>query len=155
MHLLKRHNEYRIFQDSSRESGKAFYARVGHLFVDKEIRKEMGGPLDSNDEWIWLLVLDPADAIVAFACLNCERLATKREVWFDNAYVKPDHRQHGLHAMLTDLRMDLARSVGAQVLKGLARPTAYISFEARGFEVVRQNGQYRTYQKVLSDAELV
>lgn len=57
--------------------------------------------------------------------------------------------------MLTDLRMDLARSVGAQVLKGLARPTAYISFEARGFEVVRQNGQYRTYQKVLSDAELV
>lgn len=155
MHLIERTKEgYRIVRDSSRESGKAFYARVGHLFVDKEIRKDMGGPLDSNDDYIWLLVLDEGDRIIAFACLDTSKLATKGEVWFDNAYVFPDYRQHGLHARLFDLRMQIVKELsGVRFLKGLARPAARLAFEVRGFDVISERGQYRVYQKVYNDAE--
>lgn len=153
MHLIERTKEgHRIFQDSSRESGKAFYARVGHLFIDKEIRKDMGGPLDSNDDYIWLLVMDEGDSIIAFACLDTGKLASRGEVWFDNAYVFPDYRQHGLHAKLFDLRMQLVKTLpGAHLLKGLARPTARMAFEMRGFDVVSERGQYRVYQKVYDE----
>lgn len=156
MHLIERTKEgYRIVRDSSRESGKAFYARVGHLFVDKEIRKEMGGPLDSNDDYIWLLVMDEGDVIIAFACLNTERLENKGEVWFDNAYVFPAYRQHGLHARLFDLRMQIVKILsGVRCLKGLARPVARMAFEARGFDVLSERGQYRVYQKVYNDDDL-
>lgn len=152
MHIIEQMptQKIRIVRDSSKESGKGFYARVGHLFVDKNIRKEMGGPLNSSDAWIWFLAMDVNDTIVAFACLNCEQIE-KGIIWFDNAYVFPDYRQLGLHAKLTDIRMQEAARLGAKILKGLARPTAYISFEARGFAVVRQNGMYRTYQKVLNE----
>lgn len=153
MHTIERTKEYRIVRDSSRESGPGFYARVGHLFVDKEIRKEMGGPLDSTDDYLWLLVIDRADVIIAFACLDTGRLAAHGEVWFDNAYVFPAYRAQGLHAKLSDLRMRIAKDLGAKVIKGLARPTAYLAFEARGFDVVAQRGQYRTYQKRIADAE--
>ncbi len=115
----------------------------------------MDGPLDSSDAYIWLLVMDAADQIIAFACLNTERLEKHGEVWFDNAYVFPAYRQHGLHARLFDLRMRIVKTLpGVRLLKGLARPTARTAFEARGFDVVRQNGQYWTYQKVY-DAESV
>ena len=121
MHTIERTKEYRIVRDSSRESGPGFYTRCGHLFVDKEIRKEMGGPLDSTDDYLWLLVIDRADTIIAFACLDTSRLATHGEVWFDNAYVYPDYRQQGFHARLFDLRMGIAKQqLKAHVLKGLA-----------------------------------
>lgn len=157
MHLIERTREgYRIVRDSSRESGKAFYARVGHLFIDKEIRKEMGGPLDSSDDYIWLLVMDKGDQIIAFACLDTGKLVSKGEVWFDNAYVFHSYRQHGLHARLFDLRMQIVKGLsGVRTLKGLARPTARMAFEARGFEVISERGQYRIYQKAYDDAELI
>lgn len=155
MHLLERTKEgYRIVRDSSRESGKAFYARVGHLFIDKAIRKEMDGPLNSSDDYIWLLVMDPGDNIIAFACIDTEKLTTKGEVWFDNAFVFPEYRKNGLHSKLFDIRMKIAKELGAKVIKGLARPAARIAFEARGFDVISERGQYRTYQKVIADESL-
>lgn len=141
-----------IVRDSSRESGPAFYARCGHIFVDKTIRREMGGPLDSNDDYLWFFAYD-SDAIAGFAALNCEHLASKRLVWFDNAYVYPAYRDRGLHGRLADLRLALARELGARAIRGLARPAAYVAFEARGFRLVSQRGMYRTYELRLDDAE--
>lgn len=155
MRLLKEHDGYRIYSDGSAKNGREFYARVGHLFVDKQIRKELGGPLDSSDDYIWLLVYDQGAQLVAFSCLNLEQLTTRGEVWFDNAYVFPEHREHGLHGVMFDVRLRLARSCGARVLKGLATPASRAIFEANGFTVASTRGQYRVYRKEVTDEQPV
>lgn len=142
-------------RDSSRESGPGFYARVGHLFVDKAIRKEMGGPLDSNDNYIWLIVFKATtDEIMAFACLDTGR--KPGEAWLDNAYVFPDYRHMGLHTRLTELRMQMIRHMpGVTTIKGLATPASRTQFEAHGFTVASERGQYRVYEKKVDHAESV
>lgn len=153
MHTIERTEGYRIVRDSSRESGAGFYARVGWLFTNKSIRKELGGPLDSNDDYIWLIVFKAAtDDIMAFACLDTGRKIG--ELWFDNAYVFPDYRGEGLHTRLFELRMEIAKTLpNIHSLKGLARPTARMAFEANGFTPISGRGQYRTYEKKVNDGD--
>lgn len=151
MRLLSEKDGYRIYSDSSQKSGTEFYARIGHVLVDRQIRKELGGPLNSSDDYIWLLTYDSKMHLVAFSSLNLEHLEKRGEGWFDNAYVFPEHRQHGLHRHMFELRLELARQCGVRVLKGLATPASRAVFEAYGFEIASTRGQYRVYRKDLSN----
>lgn len=155
MKLLDTFGEFRIYQASSRDGDAAFWTTLGPAFVDRAIHKEMGGPIASSDDYIWLVVLNQYDKLAAFSAINFERRAQGIAV-LDNAYVYPWHRENGLHRRMFELRLALLETaLDIRAVRGLALPSSRAVFEAHDFEVTRKNGQYWTYQKELKRDEPV
>lgn len=152
MVTLERYEGYRIVRDSEDQSGPGLFARIGPLGFDVAVHRELEGPMIHRPGTIWVLALHD-DAVVACAALHTDHLVPGGVVEFDNAYVRPDHRQHGLHGRLFDLRMQIAQEIGATTARGLARPTARLAFEAHGFTVKSQRGQWRVYERRLDDGK--
>lgn len=148
MQRITEHPPYTLYLDSSTRSGDAFYGRIGAAVFDRAIRKALDGALNNDDTYEWLLAYTADGALAAFSSFHTAHL-DKGVIWLDNAYVYPEHRKQGLHHAMFDLRLTLAKQVGATVVKGLATLASRDAFEANGFTVISERGQYRTYQKEL------
>lgn len=144
------HGDYRIFLDSSAESGNTFYCRMGRCFADRRIAKELAEPLYDEPGYHWLLACDAAGDICAFACLDATALEKRGEVTLTYGYVFEAHRERGLHHALFEARLRLAGELGAKVVRGVANGASRSTFLAYGFEKVRDNGQYTYFRKQLN-----
>lgn len=150
MKLYKTHGDYRIYLDSSTESGNTFYCRMGRYFADRSIANELTEPLYDSDTSLWLMATDAGGNIVAFGCLDTERMERKGEAVMTFGYVLPKHRNHGLHTALFEARLRLAADIGARTVYGVANGRSKSTFERHGFTVVRVNGQYTYFRKELT-----
>lgn len=150
MRLYATHGDYRIYLDSSAESGNTFYCRMGRFFADRQIAKELAEPLYDSPASLWLMATDAAGNICAFGCLDTERMEKKGEAVMTFGYVLPAHRGHGLHTALFEQRLRLAADIGARTVYGVANGRSHKTFERHGFTVVRVNGQYTYFRKELT-----
>lgn len=141
MKYLESDGEYRIYVDSSTQSGDEFYRRMGRCFADPGIRKELGGPLTDSPDHTWLLVYRD-DELVAFS--GWRRIGDI--AWFTETYVFPAHRRAGLFTRLFDLKYDLC-AAEARVVKGLANTLSRPLFERRGWRVSSIRGSWTYYEK--------
>lgn len=154
MKLYSTHGDYRIYLDSSAESGNTFYCRMGRFFADKEIGKELAEPLYDSPTSLWLMATDAAGNICAFGCLDTERMEKKGEAVMTFGYVLAAHRNKGLHMALFEARLRLAGEIGARTVYGVANGRSKATFERHGFTVVRVNGQYTYFRKELQHESL-
>lgn len=150
MRLYATHGDYKIFEDSSAESGNTFYCRMGWFFANREIARDLAEPMFDSPTARWLMATDGAGAIVAFGCLDLERMERKGEAVLTYGYVMPGHRNQGLHTALFEQRIKLAQELGARTLFGVANGRSKHTFEKHGFNVVRVNGQYTYFRKELN-----
>ena len=120
MKLYATHGEYRVYLDSSTESGNTFYCRMGRFFADREVAKELAEPLYDSATSLWLMATDAAGNIVAFGYLDTRDMARKGEALVTYGWVAPDHRCAGLHTALFEARLRLAGELGAITVFGVA-----------------------------------
>jgi hypothetical protein len=155
MKQLETFGEFSIFLTGSRDDAAAFYTAMGPALVDREIRKELGGPITSSDDYLWLLVFNQHGKLAAFSSINVERRAQGIAV-FDNAYVYPWHRENGLHRRMFELRLQLLdHAHDIRWVRGLALPSSRAIFEAHGFSIKLKRGEYWTYEKELTHEQPV
>lgn len=154
MKLYATHGEYRVYLDSSTESGNTFYCRMGRFFADREVAKELAEPLYDSATSLWLMACDAAGDICAFGCLDTRDMARKGEALVTYGWVAPDHRGAGLHTALFEARLRLAGELGAITVFGVANGRSHKTFERHGFHVVRVNGQYTYFRKELNHESL-
>lgn len=144
------HGIYRLLLSSPARDEDAFWRVVGPWAFDRTIRRELGGPLNHDETYEWILAAAPDGTWAGFSSFSLRQL-DQGIVWFDNAYVFAPHRKRGLHAAMFDLRLIMARQSGAKRVKGLATLASRQMFESHGFVIIGERGQYRTYQKDMID----
>ena len=144
------HGGYDIYLDSSDASGDEFYKRMGRFFADRDIRKAMEEPLSDGAGFHWLIAYDKKE-IVGFACLNAENADAKAEAWLTYAYIFEPARKHGLHGVLFDERVKIARQMGIKTLRGVANEKSSEMFVKRGFIEQSKRGRFTYFIKELTD----
>jgi GNAT superfamily N-acetyltransferase len=149
MKLYATHGDYRIYLDSSAESGNTFYCRMGRFFADREVARELAEPLYDSATSLWLLATDAVGTICAFGCLDSRDIVKKGEALVTYGWVAPEHRNAGLHTAIFEARLRLAEELGARTVFGVANGRSHKTFERHGFAVVRVNGQYTYFRKEL------
>mgnify|MGYP003620175280 CR=1 FL=1 len=134
-----------IWKSSSARDDREFYGRMGRIFADAGIRKELGGPITDSPDHVWLLVIeDDSDEVVAFS--GCRFNADRSIAWFTETYVFPEHRRRGLFGRLFQLKFDLCAAEGARVVKGLANASSRPMFERHGWRVTSVRGSWTYYE---------
>lgn len=150
MKHLETFNGYSIYQTNSRDNPH-FWCEMGRFFADKQIRKELGGPLDDSADHIWLVVKDQTGEIVAFS--SCRFNQDRSVAWFNETCVFPLHRRRGLFTRLFELKYRLCVAEGARVVKGLANALSRPMFEKHGWRVASVRGSWTYYEKVVEVAD--
>lgn len=146
MKLIAERGAYKIYRDSSTESGDAFYTRMGKQFASREVFKALEEPMFDTADHVWLLVY-AGNELAAFACIDGGQMRKKCIAVLTYAYVMPAHRQHGLHGILFELRLSLAINMGAKMIRGVANGNSNSKFISHGFRSTRQNGRFTYYEK--------
>lgn len=149
---ITKHEKYEIWMDSSDVSGEGFYRRMGRFFASRQIRKELEEPLSDDKNFRWLLVYKGYE-IVGFACLNLENLEKRGEGWLTFAYILEDYRHNGLHSVLFQERLNLAKNFNVKVLRGVANEKSFELFVKQGFEIQQRKGKFTYFKKDLTDAK--
>lgn len=141
-------NRYTIYQDSSAQSGDAFYARMGRFFANGSIHKELGGAMTDSPDHVWLLAYEGEEdnrQIVAFS--GCRFNADRSVAWFTETWVDPAHRNNGLFEQMFTLKFRLCVEIGARVVKGLANPASAAMFKRHDWQPTSVRGQWTHYEK--------
>ncbi len=145
MKHLEKYKNYNIYLDS-RVISDDFYCRMGRLFADRDIRRELEGPLDDSDQHTWLIVMYD-DEIVAISSYQYD--PNKRIATFNETYVFPNHRNCGLFARLFDLKYRHCVEAGARLAKGMANEKSSGLFEQHDWTIASQRGKWTRFEKVV------
>lgn len=119
-----------------------FYPRIGPFLARRAIVQEMGGPIFDDDGMEWFVAVSPEEKVLGFAALRRKG----NIVEFDNAYVLPEWRGHGLYWRLLEARLAYCR--GGTVMRALTTSKSVHALLRRGFTIRRQRGQYAEVEKV-------
>lgn len=123
-----------------------FYCRMGRFFADRQIVKELEGPMFDDASYTWFIATK-GDEIVAFSSMRIDE--DKQTANFGITYVMPDHRRKGLYAHLFALKLHACQNRGVREVRGLANPASCAVFARHGFAVARTAGKWTHYSLAL------
>lgn len=146
MEKLKQFGKYRIVRV---DQDDVFWIGMGPFFTNRQVVKELEGPMYTDEHYAWILVYDNDAKIVGFTSLNAGRL-DKGLIECTAAYVIEAHRRKGLYRELFRQRETLGFLLGATELRCVANPLSRNVFLAEGWEVMRMAGKWTHFRKVKS-----
>lgn len=135
---------YKILSGSS-DTDKSVYCEVGPFAMNRQVVKELEGPIYDGAGYTWLIVKD-GDKVIAISSLDLSRL-DKGNASFGLTYVVPEYRRQGIYRHLFAMKLALCRERGAKTVKGLANPLSAILFEENKFDVTSERGKWKHYEK--------
>lgn len=137
------HNEYEIYQTS--RADERFFCEMGRFFCDRQIIKELEGPIFDDDSYTWLVAkLD--GIIVGFSGYRIDGKGGH----FALTYVMPEHRRKGLYRKMFGIKYRLCASRDVQSVDGVANPLSKAVFDEAGWQVSRVAGKWTHYRKEVS-----
>lgn len=140
---VSEYKDYKIFEDDG--ASPDFYCRMGRFFADKQVVKELGGPMFDDVHHVWLIAMQ-GDEIAGFGAVRLDEMA-KGIAHLTVVYILPLHRRKGLYRHLFGLREQMCIRHGAKLIRGLANPTSRAVFVEYGYQVVRTAGKWTHFQK--------
>jgi GNAT superfamily N-acetyltransferase len=139
---------YTVFLTSNKD--RRFYCEMGKFFANRDIIKELEGPIYDSENYRWLVVKDDQNIIIAFASARFEK--DNQVAWFNVAWVNPDHRRKGIYRHIFRVREGMCVAAGATILKGTALTHSRIVFDENGYTVTSQRGpRWTWFEKVIQD----
>jgi len=111
--------------------------------VSRQVRKELGIAISSDENYTWLVALDNESNTVAIAAVE---FCNGSKAIFRHAYVVENHRGHGLYLRLLQLREKIA--VGRRAVTTVNKDAFDIVSKA-GYAEVAKRGKYTTMEKQL------
>ena len=77
--------------NSFKEYNYCFFTMMGKYFSRKEIAKEMGSQLYSNENMTWYILYENIEDIIGFASIE----EKKGYLFLDNVYINKNYRRNG------------------------------------------------------------
>lgn len=136
--------QYAVLSGSSAED-KSVYCELGPFAMNRQVIKELEGPIYDGDDYVWFVVKDQ-DRVIAISSIDLTRM-DKSVAAFGLTYVDPSYRRQGIYRYLFSLKMDACVEKGAKTIKGLANPLSAILFEENKFQVTSERGKWKHYEK--------
>lgn len=118
------------------------WSAIGKYFASAELRKELGGPMSSNDNYHWFVSSHKGE-INGFAALEIK----KSGVWFRHSYVFESSRNNGVYGELLKARMNFCQQQGVDIVPMItcvATGDSLPSLQKIGFKVISERGKYTT-----------
>lgn len=140
---VSEHKGYVIYEDDGASSD--FYCRMGRFFANKQIIKELEGPMFDDQYHVWLLAMQ-GDAIVGFSSCRFDEM-NKGVAHFALTYVMPDHRRKGLYRCMFSIKQQMCINHNAKFIRGIANPLSKAVFDESGWTAIRQAGKWKHFQK--------
>lgn len=125
---------------------REFYCRMGRFFANRQIVKELEGPMFDDKSYMWVIA-SHGDEIAGFSSCYFEDDIAR----FGVTYVMPDHRRNGLYRHMFALKLAICTDRGAPEIRGLANPIASRMFIENGFAEVRKAGKWTHYTLALKE----
>ena len=128
-----------------------FYAKMGHFFASRKIRKEIGGyPLNNEDDWIWMVATEKHRLNVAgFICIE----PTKNGLLMHDCFVESEYRGNGVFATLLEKVIYYAEFEKKDLYASVNEKMQQV-FEKRGFDIVGKRGQWLTMGRPRDEKEV-
>lgn len=145
MKRLSKFKSYTIMQVTDKDA--AFWCAMGPLFANRQIVKELEGPMFDDDTYTWILAMADNGQIAGFTSLTTARI-DKGITECTAAYVMPEYRRKGLYRELFRQREKVGFALGTTELRGVANPISKHVFVGEDWEVTRTAGKWTHFRKV-------
>lgn len=109
---------------------------LGPFMCSREVHKELGGPIYSNDGVTWFLAVERGD-VVGF----CATRETTAALWYDYAYVVPNRRGKGVFKRLAKERDKFAKNIQLPRRTAVCEPR-WKHYEERGWQIQTVRGSW-------------
>lgn len=106
--LVAQDGSYSFYRLTSRQHAASFWPILGPFLVNREIHRELEGPIFDSPEHVWIVALAHDDATTDTAVAGWSAVTCSGKVaWLTVAYVVPVHRGRGLHRRMVELRLKI------------------------------------------------
>lgn len=148
MNTIGSYKQYTILSGS--HDDPSIFCFIGPFATSRVVVKELEGPVYSDDNYTWFVVIDPQNSnkVVSISSIDLSK-SEKGEAAFGLTYVVPSYRRQGIYRHVFGLKMDFCKVKGVKVIKGLANPLSAELFSEHDFAVVRKNGRWTHFRKEL------
>lgn len=120
-----------------------FWDRLGPYFASREVERELGVSMTSDESHTWWLAFDNGN-LVGFAA--AERLKNGINI-LRHAWVEPEWREEGVYGALVDQRLEDLTSAGETDFRVTVTDDGIERYKDRGFEKARTRGQYTVLER--------
>lgn len=128
------------------------FSLIGECFADPSFRKLFGRSMTSMPGDVWLVWIKEErldDGYLVGRCIRgfaALRLKPRKKAELCHAWTLPTSRRKGFNTWSVSRRIELARERGIKTLHTIVKPTRAAHYEALGFTLHAQRGQYTTYE---------
>lgn len=126
------------------DQGTRFYHLMGPFLVSRDVRRELGVPISSDENYRWVIAMK-SGSVVGFAAV--ELLGDIAQL--RHAYVVPECRGLGIYGDMITSREKIARRSGCRTLKAVASPNSVDALERRGYKRIKKRGKYTVMEVAL------
>jgi len=109
---------------------------IGPFVASREVHKELGGPLYSDEQTTWFVAYSNKAAI-GFASMREAKSATH----YDYDYVAPSERSKGVYTRLAAARDEAAKKIG-KPLETLVCAPRWKHYRQAGWKKLSERGQW-------------
>lgn len=135
--------EYLTLRYKETEQRSQLLALLGDLFASKEIKKAFGRPVGNDDAYTWIVAMD-GDTVAGFSAI---RIAKNRNAELRHTYVLPAYRRQGIARRVTEMRMEIAKAEGVELVRTTIDPARLSKYP--GFVADLPKGKWLVIKKVL------
>lgn len=114
-----------------------FWQLMGPFFASATIRRELGRPLSSDENYVWWISLD-GGKVTGFGAIRQKR----KVVEFCHAYVFPSCRGQGIYREIVRQRLEYCMEHGHDQIRAVVTAGSRPELEKQSFLCVRKRGRY-------------
>lgn len=122
---------------------RGFWQRLGPYFASRDVERELGVSMTSNDAHTWWVATDDG-RVVGFAA--AEKLKNGINI-LRHAWVEPEWRGEGIYDQLVDRRLHDLTEAGETDFRVTVSDEGVGRYEDRGFKEARTRGQYTIMER--------
>lgn len=116
---------------------RELWCTLGQFFCDRDVIREMAGPLYSGDGVTWFVARD-GRRVVGF----CSLRETRNAYWYDYLYTVPDRRGEGIASVLAAARERHVAALEARPIMVACPAKRWHHYETRGWTVRSRRGAW-------------
>lgn len=120
-----------------KHTSKRLWSLIGPLVTDREIHKELGGPIYSSPDCTWFVAIDSGQ-VVGFAMVR----EAKTSIWLDYAWTKQSSRGNGVHKKLAAARDEFIATLDEKPIRVCCHEKRWKHYAKRGFVQTSKRGSW-------------
>jgi len=139
--ILVENEEFKIVKMEHGESG--FWDALGPFFASRDVRKELGIAMSSDENYVWFVALSGDNKVAGFAALECKGSRADCH----HLYIVPEFRNRLLFPALFKTREKYAWGKGIRRIIVVSNPATSHWMPNLGYTEKSKRGKYTRWEK--------